>query len=316
VAQAELAHEALIGGWHRLGEWVNQDREKNRLKDRLLDSAHEWQKSGKRADFLYRGVQLAAADEQFGSGRERLPPGGKEFLEKSRRRTAQTARSPNACVVIPVLVLALSYYSIRLTNEKRVLLETQSALLKATEKLQDIGDLAKRQSQELFRKAEDLLKDKENPRAPTLALVQLSRALDRDRHNVVAAEQACTLLMNYTWCPPLTPPLRYGSESPILSATFDPDGAGNGVLAISQNGWLFRSNDQGKALVPIQAIAGQGEGKNSGLVSASFSSGGRALVFISPRANGLKGLQFCGMRKASTSLSPRLRPKFIPSPTR
>jgi hypothetical protein len=40
AAQAELAHEALIAGWRRLGEWVN--REQSRLKERLLDAAGEW----------------------------------------------------------------------------------------------------------------------------------------------------------------------------------------------------------------------------------------------------------------------------------
>jgi hypothetical protein len=81
VAQAELAHEALISGWRRLGNWVNESREKSRLKERLLDSAREWQKSGNRADFLYRGAQLAAAAETFFAGS--LPKVGEEFLEVS-----------------------------------------------------------------------------------------------------------------------------------------------------------------------------------------------------------------------------------------
>ncbi|HEY5777488.1 MAG TPA: toll/interleukin-1 receptor domain-containing protein [Terrimicrobiaceae bacterium] len=81
--QVELAHEALISGWRRLGNWVNENREKTRLKERLLDSAREWQQNGKGGDFLYRGTQLAAAEESFGSGMQFLAQLAREFLEAS-----------------------------------------------------------------------------------------------------------------------------------------------------------------------------------------------------------------------------------------
>ena len=83
AAQAELAHEALISGWRRLGNWVNENREKSRLKERLLESAREWQKNSKGGDFLYRGTQLAAAEESFGSSAQSLPKLAREFLEAS-----------------------------------------------------------------------------------------------------------------------------------------------------------------------------------------------------------------------------------------
>jgi Novel STAND NTPase 1/TIR domain len=83
AAQAELAHEALISGWRRLGNWVNENREKSRLKERLLDAAREWQENGKAGDFLYRGTQLAAAEESFGSSMQFLPQLAREFLEAS-----------------------------------------------------------------------------------------------------------------------------------------------------------------------------------------------------------------------------------------
>ena len=82
-AQAELAHEALIGGWRRLGNWVNENRENSQLKGRLLDSAREWQKNKKGGDFLYRGTRLAAAEESFGSSSQSLPRLAREFLEAS-----------------------------------------------------------------------------------------------------------------------------------------------------------------------------------------------------------------------------------------
>ena len=83
AAQAELAHEALISGWRRLGNWVNENREKSLLKERLLDAAREWQENGKGGDFLYRGSRLASAEESFGLSMQFLPQLARAFLETS-----------------------------------------------------------------------------------------------------------------------------------------------------------------------------------------------------------------------------------------
>lgn len=296
----DISHESLIRNWDTFKGWIKEEGKSAADYAWLLLAAERWKAGGDLFHGANLRIALAWQRKASPSVRWAAKYGGDfdlamRFLAESKKRHRRglifAAALGVVVVVLPFLFLG------KIAQDQRVQLATQSALLEANEQLREIGDLAKHQSQELFRKAEDLLRDKENPRAPALALAQLSRALDRDRHNLAAAERACTLLMNYTWCPPLTPPLRYGSESPILSATFDPDGADNRVLAISQNGWLLRSNDQGKALIPLQAIAGQGESKNSALVSASFSPDGRALVFISPRANGLKGVQFCRYEK-------------------
>ena len=96
AAQAELAHEALISGWRRLRKWVNENREKSRLKQRLIDSAREWQENDKGGDFLYRGTQLAFAEESFGSSAQSLPKLAREFLDVSiaqRIREREEARS-------------------------------------------------------------------------------------------------------------------------------------------------------------------------------------------------------------------------------
>jgi WD40 repeat protein len=114
AAQAELAHEALIGGWRRLGQWINENREKSRLKERLLDGAGEWQRNGRREDFLYRGAQLALAEERFASSGESLPKLGRTFLEASivkrnREREEKKRRLALilAAVALAVIVLAL-----------------------------------------------------------------------------------------------------------------------------------------------------------------------------------------------------------------
>jgi hypothetical protein len=86
------------------------------------------------------------------------------LLEASKKR--HRYRVISGAALAGFVVLAPFIYGIqnmsflgRLAKEQSAQLETQSALLKANEQLREIGDLAKRQSQDLFRKAEELLKD-------------------------------------------------------------------------------------------------------------------------------------------------------------
>jgi energy-coupling factor transporter ATP-binding protein EcfA2 len=303
----DISHESLIRNWDTFKEWIKTEGKCAADYAWLLQAAERWKAGGD----LFHGpnlrIALAWKQKARPLARWAAKYGGDfdlamRFLEESKKR--HRCHLLLAALLAGFVILAPFVYAIqrmsllgKLAEEQHIQLKTQSDLLKANGQLREIADLAKRQSQDLSGKAEELLKDKNDPRAPVLALAQLSRALDRDRHNVAAAERACTLLMNYTWFPPLIPPLRYRSESPILTATFDPEGKGNRVLAISQNGWLLRSDDQEKALVRIQPLIEQPDSKNSGLVSASFSPDGRALVFIYPTANGQKCIQFCGYEK-------------------
>jgi WD40 repeat protein/transcriptional regulator with XRE-family HTH domain len=61
----ELAHEALITGWPRLQQWIEDDRERLRMHRHLAEAARTWQERGRDPGTLYRGVQLALADVLF-----------------------------------------------------------------------------------------------------------------------------------------------------------------------------------------------------------------------------------------------------------
>jgi hypothetical protein len=56
----ELAHEALIRGWPVLREWLTEDRETLRARQRLTDAAVEWKNHERDEGLLYRGARLAA----------------------------------------------------------------------------------------------------------------------------------------------------------------------------------------------------------------------------------------------------------------
>lgn len=61
----ELAHEALISGWPRLRDWVEEDRERLREQHRLSEAARAWQELGHDPGALYRGARLSRAEDLF-----------------------------------------------------------------------------------------------------------------------------------------------------------------------------------------------------------------------------------------------------------
>lgn len=79
----EVAHEALIGGWSRLREWIEDDHESLRLHRQLTEAAQEWERHDKGEDFLYRGGRLAAMEEWAGAHVDDLNALEREFLKAS-----------------------------------------------------------------------------------------------------------------------------------------------------------------------------------------------------------------------------------------
>ncbi|MET8979457.1 hypothetical protein ABZX85_28040 [Streptomyces sp. NPDC004539] len=61
----ELVHEALITGWPRLGAWIDEDRERLHELRRLREAARVWEGLGRDAGAVFRGTQLARAEEFF-----------------------------------------------------------------------------------------------------------------------------------------------------------------------------------------------------------------------------------------------------------
>jgi energy-coupling factor transporter ATP-binding protein EcfA2 len=58
-----LAHEAIIKAWKRLGKWVDESMEDLLTRRRVEEAAREWERSEWDESLLYRGVQLEKALE-------------------------------------------------------------------------------------------------------------------------------------------------------------------------------------------------------------------------------------------------------------
>lgn len=90
--QVDVAHEALIRGWPKLGQWINEDRAGLRLHRRVTEAAMEWQRENRSEDFLYRGVRLAQAVAWRETNETELNDLERAFLDSSvshERRTEE-----------------------------------------------------------------------------------------------------------------------------------------------------------------------------------------------------------------------------------
>src|SRR5271166_5580731 len=233
AAQAELAHEALISGWRRLGEWVNENREKSRLKERLLDSGREWQRSSKKEDFLYRGAQLATAQEIFGSSEE-LPKIGREFLEASiaerkraqeekqreqrgRQRLLAAAAAVFALLAVVASVAAIfGFWQKGQAEQQKVEAERQAQL--ATEERQT----AEKQAV-LARAAEE--KAKEAASQANVFLAFNSNAIGNYNQELAYLAKALKLNGRNSEAGALTAPLLTQESWPVVTGAMKHDGA-------------------------------------------------------------------------------------------
>lgn len=79
----DVSHEALIHGWPRLREWLEEDRAGLRIHRRLTDAAQEWVRLNRDDGVLYRGARLAQAVEWWERSTPALNELEREFLTAS-----------------------------------------------------------------------------------------------------------------------------------------------------------------------------------------------------------------------------------------
>ncbi|MEL7155079.1 MAG: protein kinase [Actinomycetota bacterium] len=112
----ELAHEALIRHWPRLGGWLADDRDRLRIQRHLTETARSWEAGSRPPGDLYRGGRLEAAQELADANEGGLSTLEAEFLAASteahlaqvaaeRRGRQRLQRSLTGVAVIAVLAL-------------------------------------------------------------------------------------------------------------------------------------------------------------------------------------------------------------------
>ncbi|WP_281280831.1 BTAD domain-containing putative transcriptional regulator [Nocardioides guangzhouensis] len=79
----ELAHEALARAWPRLGAWLQEDVDGQRILHHLTGAADAWNSLGRPDSELYRGTRLAKALEWRGRSGSVLTPDEAAFLDRA-----------------------------------------------------------------------------------------------------------------------------------------------------------------------------------------------------------------------------------------
>jgi WD40 repeat protein/serine/threonine protein kinase len=79
----DIAHEALLREWHRLREWLDDNREDIRTQRSLAAAADEWLLAGKDSSFLVRGSRLEQFDGWANTTDLALTENELDFLETS-----------------------------------------------------------------------------------------------------------------------------------------------------------------------------------------------------------------------------------------
>ncbi len=143
----DISHEALIGAWTRLANWLNEARDDLRLQLAVSSKAAEWEQRGQPDDLLLRGAVLNEAEQlaqrQTASAREiaflqASASKQKALLETElvrQRRALQLQRQASnrlrglAAVLSVFLVVAVVLSSVAFFNWQQAQLQAQRALL-------------------------------------------------------------------------------------------------------------------------------------------------------------------------------------------
>jgi adenylate cyclase len=82
----EVVHEALIRGWNRLRNWMDEDREFRLWQERLRARMSEWERANYSHSELLRGVMLAESESWLAERGTELSQAEREFIQASRKQ--------------------------------------------------------------------------------------------------------------------------------------------------------------------------------------------------------------------------------------
>jgi WD40 repeat protein/transcriptional regulator with XRE-family HTH domain len=218
----EVSHEALLREWGRLVEWLRVAREDLRLQQAIAADAAAWQRRGQSGDHLYRGLQLAEAQDWAGrntpstlevaflgaaSAAQERQGQEKQRAQDERLRLAQQAanRLRAFAIILAVLVLAVSGVTGLALQARSIALENARAAASERDRAYAL---------QLAAQAEVQL-----PVQPNLGLLL---AVQAERFADVAPAQAA-LLRGLQQDADLRLAL-HGPSAPVESVAFSPDG--------------------------------------------------------------------------------------------
>lgn len=100
----EVAHEALITRWERLGRWLNESRDSLRMQRQLALAADEWRAADCDESFLARGARLVAFEALLADDDVALTDREEAYLEQSIRLRQRAQRLQHGFITVLVVI--------------------------------------------------------------------------------------------------------------------------------------------------------------------------------------------------------------------
>ena len=233
-----VAHEALLREWQRVKEWLTENREFLRMRDRLDSSLKLWLSRGKQKDDLLEpGLHLAEGEKlvkDFGPSlsREQTDYIYASIAERHRQKQAQARIRYAVMAAISVLAIIAGFQWLqaerhRQSAEKNAALaqaeeaRTKQALASEAEVAGKLHDQLRQASWASFNQAERQFQFGEWREGIAL----LARAIKFDPSNQVASERFFhELIVHRERALPLAI-VSFNHQDAVVDATFSPDGA-------------------------------------------------------------------------------------------
>jgi tetratricopeptide (TPR) repeat protein len=138
-----VAHEALLREWQRVQEWLKENREFLRMRDRLDSSLKLWLSRGKqRDDLLEPGLHLAEGEKlvkDFGPSlsRDQIDYVYASLAERKRRRRAQERIRYAVTAAISVLAIVAGLQWLRAERQRQSAAQAFRSEARVTAKLHE-----------------------------------------------------------------------------------------------------------------------------------------------------------------------------------
>jgi WD40 repeat protein len=219
-----VVHEALLREWQRVKEWLTENREFLRMRDRLDSSLKLWQSRGKQKDdLLGPGLPLAEGEklvQDFGPSlnREQSDYVYTSIAERNRRKHVQELIRYVVMAAITVLAIIAGFQWFQAERQRQSAAESFRSEAQVTAKLEE---QLRQASWASFNQAERQLQLGEWPEAIAL----LARAIKFNPANQVASERFFQeLVVHRERALPLLF-ASYAHQDIVIHAVFSPDGA-------------------------------------------------------------------------------------------
>ena len=226
-----VAHEALLREWQRVKEWLTENREFLRMRDRLDSSLKLWLSRGKQKDdLLEAGLHLAEGEKlikDFGPSlsREQVVYIHASVAERQRRKQAQARIRYAVMAATSVLAILAGFQWLQAERHRRDAeknaARAQAALVSEAEITVKLQEQLRQASWTSFNQAERQFQLGEWREGIAL----LARAINFDPQNQVASERFFQELIIHreNMPPPLVASFTY--RDVVSDAVFSPDGA-------------------------------------------------------------------------------------------